>query len=234
MLAGGTESQISPLFFVGFTAMHVLSTSKDDPAKAARPFDLNRDGFVIGEGAVVLVLEELNHALRRGAHIYAEVLGQSASADAYHIAAPDPTGTGPARTMRWALADAGVAPEQVDYINAHGSGTQPNDAAETAAIKQVFGDHAYRLTVSSTKSMIGHLFGAAGAIEGLAAVMAVCTDIVHPDDQLRDARSALRSGLRAERGPPTAGERRPVQLIRAGRAERLRGIRKMDQPFVRK
>jgi 3-oxoacyl-[acyl-carrier-protein] synthase II len=180
VLAGGTESQISPFFFVGFTALHVLSTYKGDPAKAARPFDLNRDGFVIGEGSVVLVLEELNHALRRGAHIYAEVLGQSATADAFHIAAPDPAGTGPARTMRWALADAGITPEQVDYINAHGSGTQPNDSAETAAIKQVFGDHAYRLTVSSTKSMVGHLFGAAGAIEGLAAVMAVCSDVIHP------------------------------------------------------
>ena len=180
VLAGGTESQISPFFFVGFTALHVLSTFKGDPAKAARPFDLNRDGFVIGEGSVVLVLEELNHALNRGAHIYAEVLGQSATADAYHIAAPDPAGAGPARTMRWALADAGIAPEQVDYINAHGSGTQPNDSAETAAIKQVFGDHAYRLTVSSTKSMVGHLFGAAGAIEGLAAIMAVCSDVVHP------------------------------------------------------
>ncbi len=180
VLAGGTESQISPFFFVGFTALHVLSTYQGDPARAARPFDLNRDGFVIGEGAVVMVLEELNHALRRGARIYAEVLGQAATADAFHIAAPDPAGTGPARTMRRALADARVAPDQIDYINAHGSGTQPNDSAETAAIKQVFGEHAYRLTISSTKSMVGHLFGAAGAIEGLAAVMSAYTDVVHP------------------------------------------------------
>ncbi len=179
-LAGGTESQITPLFFIGFTSMKVLSTYAGDPARASRPFDLHRDGFVIGEGAVVLVLEELEHALRRGARIYAEVLGQAATADAFHIAAPDPTGAGPARTMRLALADAGVAPEQVDYINAHGSATQPNDAAETAAIKQVFGPHAYALAISSTKSMVGHLFGAAGAIEGLAAVMSVYTDTIHP------------------------------------------------------
>jgi 3-oxoacyl-[acyl-carrier-protein] synthase II len=180
VLAGGTESQISPLFYVGFTSMHVLSTFKGDPAKAARPFDLNRDGFVIGEGSVVIVLEELEHALRRGAHIYAEVLGQAATADAFHIAAPDPAGTGPARTMRRALADAGISPDQVDYINAHGSGTQPNDSAETAAIKHVFGPHAYRLAISSTKSMIGHLFGAAGAAEGLATLMACHTDTIHP------------------------------------------------------
>ncbi len=180
VLAGGTESQISPLFYVGFTSMHVLSTYKGDPARAARPFDLNRDGFVIGEGAVVMVLEELGHARRRGARIYGEVLGQAATADAFHIAAPDPAGTGAARTMRKALADAAIAPEQVNYINAHGSGTQPNDAAETAAIKHVFGPHAYRLAISSTKSMVGHLFGAAGAVEGLAALMSVHTDTIHP------------------------------------------------------
>lgn len=179
-LAGGAEAQISPLFFIGFTSMKVLSTYEGDPTKASRPFDLNRDGFVIGEGAVILVLEELEHALRRGARIYAEVLGQAATADAFHIAAPDPAGAGPARTMRWALADAGIAPQQVDYINAHGSGTQPNDAAETAAIKQVFGAHAYALSISSTKSMIGHLFGAAGAVEGLATVMALHNDTIHP------------------------------------------------------
>lgn len=180
VLAGGTEAQISPLFYIGFTAMRVLSTRNDDPARASRPFDLNRDGFVIGEGSVVLVLEELEHARRRGARIYAEVLGQAATADAFHIAAPDPTGTGPARTMRLALADAGVAPEQIDYINAHGSATQPNDSAETAAIKRVFGEHAYHLTISSTKSMVGHLFGAAGAVEGLATVMAIQSDVIHP------------------------------------------------------
>lgn len=180
VLAGGVEAQVNPLFFIGFTAMRVLSTRNDEPARASRPFDADRDGFVIGEGAGVFVLEEREHALARGAHIYAEVLGQSASADAYHIAQPDPNGLGPARAMRWALQDAGVAPEMIDYINAHGSATVQNDVAETAAIKRIFGDHAYRLAISSTKSMIGHCFGAAGAIEALTAIMAVATDTIHP------------------------------------------------------
>lgn len=180
VLAGGAEAQVNPLFFIGFTAMRVLSTRNDAPQQASRPFDASRDGFVIGEGAAVLVLEELEHALRRGAHIYAELLGQGASADAYHLAQPEATGQGPARAMRWALQDAGVLPDAVAYVNAHGSATVQNDAAETAAIKRVFGDHAYRLAISSTKSMIGHCFGAAGAIEALATVMAVYTDRVHP------------------------------------------------------
>ena len=206
-LAGGAESQISPLFFIGFTSMKVLSTYDGDPAKASRPFDLNRDGFVIGEGSVILVLEELEHARRRGAHIYAEVLGQAATADAFHIAAPDPAGHGPARTMRWALADAGIAAEQVDYINAHGSGTQPNDTAETAAIKQVFGEHAYDLSISSTKSMIGHLFGAAGAVEGLATVMAVQSDTIHPTINYETPDPACDLDY-----TPNVARRRPVQV----------------------
>jgi 3-oxoacyl-[acyl-carrier-protein] synthase II len=180
VLAGGTESQVNMLFFTGFSAMRVLSTRNDEPQAASRPFDVQRDGFVIGEGAGVFVLEELEHARRRGARIYAELLGQSAGADAYHVAQPEATGTGPARTMRWALEDAGVAPEAVDYVNAHGSATVQNDLAETAAIKRVFGEHAYCLAVNSTKSMIGHCFGAAGAVEGLATVMAVYTDTIHP------------------------------------------------------
>jgi 3-oxoacyl-[acyl-carrier-protein] synthase II len=180
VLTGGCEAQITPLFFVGFTAMRVLSTRNDDPTRASRPFDAARDGFVIGEGGAVLVLEELENARRRDARIYAEVLGQAASADAYHIAQPDAEGTGPARAMRWALQDAGVAPQAVGYINAHGSGTPQNDVAETAAIKRVFGEHAYRLAVNSTKSMIGHCFGGAGAVEALAAIMSVYTDTLHP------------------------------------------------------
>ncbi len=180
VLAGGTEAQVNPLFFSGFTAMKVLSVRNNEPTRASRPFDAERDGFVIGEGACVFVLEELGHALARGAHVYAEVLGQAASADAFHIAQPEATGVGPARAMRWALQDAGVAPTAVDYINAHGSGTVQNDIAETAAIKRVFDAHAYRLVVNSTKSMIGHCFGAAGAVEALATVMAICTDTVHP------------------------------------------------------
>lgn len=180
VLAGGSEAQVNPLFFIGFTAMKVLSGRNAEPTRASRPFDAERDGFVIGEGAAVFVLEELAHALTRGARIYAEVLGQAASADAHHVAQPEATGIGPARAMRWALQDAGVAPAAVDYINAHGSATVQNDSAETAAIKRVFGDHAHRLTVSSTKSMIGHCFGAAGAVEALATIMAVHTDTVHP------------------------------------------------------
>lgn len=180
VLTGGAEAQINLLFFIGFSSMKVLTTHNDPPERASRPFDAERDGFVIGEGAALFVLEELEHARRRGARIYAEVLGQSASADAFHAAVPDATGMGPVRAMRWALADADVAPEAVDYINAHGSATQANDAAETAAIKRVFGDHAYRLCVNSTKSMIGHGFGAAGAVEALATIQAVYTDTIHP------------------------------------------------------
>lgn len=180
VLTGGAEAQVNPLFFIGFTAMRVLSTRNDAPQAASRPFDAGRDGFVIGEGAAVLVLEELAHARRRGARIYAEVLGQGASADAYHVAQPEASGLGPARAMRWALQDAGVPPQAVVYINAHGSATVQNDAAETAAIKRVFGDHAYRLAISSAKSMIGHCIGAAGALEALATVMTIYTDTIHP------------------------------------------------------
>ncbi len=180
VLSGGSEAQINFLFFASFSAMRVLSTRNDEPERAARPFDADRDGFVIGEGTAIFVLEELEHARRRGARIYAEILGQSASADAFHAAQPDATGMGPVRAMNWALADAGVPPEAVQYINAHGSGTVANDAAETAAIKRVFGDHAARLAINSTKSMVGHLFGAAGAVEALATVMAVATDTIHP------------------------------------------------------
>jgi len=180
VLTGGSEAQVNPLFFIGFTAMRVLSARNDDPERASRPFDALRDGFVIGEGAGVLVLEELQHALKRGARIYAEVLGHAASADAFHVAQPDANGVGPARCMRWALQDAGIEPEDVDYINTHGSSTQQNDSAETNAIKRVFGEHAYDLAINSTKSMIGHLFGAAGAVEGIATIMSVFTDTLHP------------------------------------------------------
>jgi 3-oxoacyl-[acyl-carrier-protein] synthase II len=180
VLAGGSEAQVNPLFFIGFSAMRVLSARNDEPWRASRPFDADRDGFVIGEGAGIVVLEELEHALQRGARIYAEVLGHASSADAFHVAQPDPNGVGPARTMRWALRDAGVEFEKVNYVNAHGSSTQQNDTAETNAVKSVFGEHAYELSVNSTKSMIGHLFGAAGAVEGIATIMSVHTDTLHP------------------------------------------------------
>jgi beta-ketoacyl-acyl-carrier-protein synthase II len=180
MLSGGAEAQINILFFAGFSALRAMSTRNDDPTHASRPFDGGRDGLVLGEGAALFVLEELEHAQKRGAHIYAEILGAASSSDAYHAVAPDPTGQGPMRAMRWALADAGLPPEAIDYINAHGSSTVANDGAETSAIKRVFGDHAYRLCISGTKSMIGHTLGAAGAIEALATVMTVCSDMVHP------------------------------------------------------
>ncbi len=180
VIAGGVEGLIVRTFFVGFTMMKALSTRNDPPHKACRPFDATRDGFVIGEGAAVFVLESLEHALRRGARIYAEILGHAATSDAYHIAAPDPEGRGAQLAMRRALEDAGVRPEDVDYINAHGTSTPLNDKIETLAIKKVFGEHAYELAVNSTKSMLGHAFGGAGAIEAMAVVKSIVTGILHP------------------------------------------------------
>jgi 3-oxoacyl-[acyl-carrier-protein] synthase II len=180
MLAGGVEAQVNAVFFGGFSALRNLSARNDDPPGACRPFDADRDGLVIGEAACVLVLEEIDHARRRGARIYAELLGQAASSDAYHIAQPEPGGEGPSRCMRWAMADAGVRPDEIDYVNAHATATRMNDPAETKSIKRVFGDHAYKLAISGTKSMTGHCFGASGAIESLACVMAVYSDTIHP------------------------------------------------------
>ena len=180
MLAGGTEAVIAPLCVAGFSSCKALSTRNDEPERASRPFDKERDGFVMGEGAAVLILEALDHALDRGATIYAEVIGYAMSADAYHVTAPAPGGEGAAQSMRGALRDAGLAPEAVDYINAHGTSTPYNDANETLAIKTVFGEHAYRLAVSSIKSMIGHTLGAAGAIEAAATVLSLTHGILPP------------------------------------------------------
>jgi 3-oxoacyl-[acyl-carrier-protein] synthase II len=180
MIAGGSEAAITPMSVAGFDALKALSTRNDQPARASRPFDRERDGFVLGEGAGILILEELRHALRRGAKIYAEIVGYAMSADAYHITAPPPDASGAVRVMRRTLEDAGVVPEQVDYINAHGTSTPPNDRIETAAIKAVFGEHAYRLAISSTKSMIGHLLGAAGAVEIGMTVLSVRNQMIHP------------------------------------------------------
>jgi 3-oxoacyl-[acyl-carrier-protein] synthase II len=180
MLAGGVEGVITEVVLAGFTAMRAISTRNDDPAGACRPFDAERDGFVIGEGAAVFVLERLPHALKRGARIYAEVLGYSSSADTYHMAQPDPQGKYAQLAMRWALEDAGVALDEVDYINAHAPGTPLGDAAETVAIKGLFGERAYDIPISSTKSMIGHALGGAGAIEALACVQTIRTGIIHP------------------------------------------------------
>ena len=173
MFTGGSEAAITPMGVGGFNAMKALSIRNDDPEKASRPFDQQRDGFVMGEGAGMLVLEELEHARKRGAYIYGEVVGIGLTADAYHITAPAPGGEGAVRSMRICLQDAGVKPEEVDYINAHGTSTQFNDKTETEAIKSVFGDHAYKLHVSSTKSMTGHLLGAAGAVEAIITLLAL-------------------------------------------------------------
>jgi len=180
MITGGTEAAISPLPVAGFTSAGALSTRNDDPKSACRPFDLTRDGFVMGEGAGIIILEELEHALKRGAPIYAELVGYGETGDAYHITAPHPEGFGAAEAMRLAMADAGIEPEQVDYINAHGTSTPANDKLETMAIKSVFGEAARKLAVSSTKSMTGHLLGAAGGIEAIASVLALKEGIIPP------------------------------------------------------
>ena len=180
MLCGGGESTMHPLTLAALSNMGAVSHRNDEPKRACRPFDADRDGFVMGEGAGVLILESLEHALRRGVHIYAEVIGYGASCDAFHITAPDENGAGAALSMRLALRDAGLRPEEIDYINAHGTSTPLNDPIETRAIRTVFGDHAYRVPISSTKSMVGHLMGAAGAVEAIACAKILETGTVHP------------------------------------------------------
>ncbi|TGE32768.1 beta-ketoacyl-ACP synthase II [Desulfosporosinus sp. Sb-LF] len=180
VFCGGTEAPITNLAFAGFCSMKAMSTEKENPDQACRPFDKRRSGFVMGEGAGVLVVESLEHAKARGARIYAELAGYGSSSDAYHITTPVPGGAGAVRAMRLALNDAGVSPEEVDYINAHGTGTGPNDATETAAIKTLFGSHASKLAISSTKSMTGHLMGAAGAIEAVICALAIDRGAIPP------------------------------------------------------
>jgi 3-oxoacyl-[acyl-carrier-protein] synthase II len=180
LFAGGSEAAICPMGIGGFNAMKAMSTRNDEPTKASRPFDAKRDGFVMGEGGGILILEELEHAKKRGAKIYAEIAGLGLTADAYHITAPAPGGEGAVRSMNRCMEDAGVKPEEVDYINAHGTSTPYNDKSESEAIKKVFGEHAHKLHVSSTKSMTGHLLGAAGAVETIATVLAIVRDILPP------------------------------------------------------
>jgi 3-oxoacyl-[acyl-carrier-protein] synthase II len=180
MISGGAESCITPMAVGGFSSARALSLRNDAPQKASRPFDRDRDGFVIAEGAGLVVLEELEHARKRGAHIHAELLGCASTADAHHITAPHPCGAGAAKAMELALRDARLNPEDVQYINAHGTSTEQGDVAETKAIKQVFGDHARRLAVSSTKSMLGHLLGASGGVEAIATILTIRHGVVHP------------------------------------------------------
>jgi len=180
MITGGTEAVITPLGIGGFNAMKALSTRNDEPEKASRPFDIDRDGFVMGEGAGIVILESLEIAIDRGAKIYAEIVGYGMTADAYHITAPAPNGEGAARCMAMALRNGGINPSEVDYINAHGTATKYGDELESNAIKTVFGEHAYRVAVSSTKSMTGHLLGAAGGVEAIISVLSIYNDIIPP------------------------------------------------------
>jgi len=180
VIAGGVEATVTPLAVAGFNAMKALSTRNDEPEKASRPFDKDRDGFVMGEGSGIIILEELQQALDRGAKIYAEIIGYGLTGDAYHITAPAPDGEGAARCMAMALKSAGIEPEEVDYINAHGTSTDYNDLYETMAIKTVFKEHAKKLAVSSTKSMIGHLLGGAGGVEAIFTILTICRGIIPP------------------------------------------------------
>jgi 3-oxoacyl-[acyl-carrier-protein] synthase II len=180
MITGGTEAVVTPLALGGFCSMRALSTRNEEPEKASRPFELNRDGFVIAEGAGILVLEEMQRALERGASVYAEVIGYGLSGDAYHVSAPDPEGEGAIGCMKMALDYAGLAPEDLDYINAHGTSTKLNDLSENKAVKALFGEHAYKLAISSTKSMTGHLLGGAGGVEAIFAALTIKHGLIPP------------------------------------------------------
>lgn len=180
MVSGGAEASITPMSIGGFNSARAISTWNDRPTEASRPFDKDRNGFVMAEGSATLILEELEHAIKRGAKIYAEIIGAGLTGDAFHVTAPAPEGNGAFRSMREALRDGGINPEQVDYINAHGTSTKLNDLNETKAIKKLFGEHAYKLAISSTKSMTGHLLGATGALESIACILAINNSIIPP------------------------------------------------------
>lgn len=180
MITGGSEASVNEAALAGFNSMRAISTRNDDPATASRPFDKDRDGFVMADGAGALILEEYGHAVNRGARIYAEVIGGGMSADAFHMTAPDPEGTGAMLVMKWAVEDAGIDLTDVDYINVHGTSTPLGDIAEPKAIVSLFGEHAYKLSISATKSMTGHLLGAAGAVEAIATILALRDGIIPP------------------------------------------------------
>ncbi len=230
VVAGGAGAAIGQLGIGGFNAMKALSTRNDDPLTASRPFDLNRDGFVLGEGAGSLVFEEYEHAIARGAKIYGEVVGGGESADAYHITAPDPEGAGGALSMLRALRDAGLSPEAIDHINAHGTSTPMGDVAETLAIKKVFGEHAYNISINSTKSMIGHLLGGAGAVEAIATILALKNGIIPPtinhfdDDPQIDPRLDI---VFNQQSPSARHPLRTFQLIWIRRTKRHRNLQKV-------
>jgi len=205
MITGGSEAGINQAGIAGFNSMRALSTRNDDPKTASRPFDLDRDGFVMGEGSAAFIFEEYESAIKRGATIYAEMAGGGMSADAYHMTAPDPEGRGANLVMKWAIEDAGLKPEDIDYINVHGTSTPLGDIAEPKAIIKTFGEHAFKMSISSTKSMTGHLLGAAGAIEGLASILAINNSIIPPtinhftDDPEIDSRLDLTFNVAKER-----------------------------------
>ncbi len=223
VLAGGADSRLDPLLILAYSALGALSPAQRRPAEVSRPFDGQRDGFVLGEGAGVLVLEELEHARRRGAVIYAEVLGLGSSFDAYAVTKPDPEARGAARAIRWALREAHVDAGDIDYINAHGTSTRLNDLMETVAVKRVFGPAARTLPLSSIKSMVGHLIGASGAVEAAALALTLHRRRAAADHQPDAPRSQLRSRLRAQLRPRDAGADGPVHQLRLRRPERRPG-----------
>ena len=220
MIAGGSEAAITPMGVGGFGALRALSTRNDEPERASRPFDKDRDGFVVGEGAGVLILEEYELAKRRGARIYAELVGYGMSADAYHITAPSEDGDGPFRVMGAAIESAGIGPAQVDYINAHGTSTPHGDKVETLAIKRCFGEHAKKLAVSSTKSMTGHLLGAAGGLEAGITALAVYHQMAPPTINLDDPDQECDLDYVPNAKPADRDRVRAVELVRLRRHQR--------------